>query len=213
MIHRLLVVAAVLTAGAAGIGWVSRPEKVPVRRPLRELPLAMDAWEGRDNQEFDAKTLAVLGVDDYITRSYRRRDERPASLYVGYYASQRTGQSIHSPMNCLPGSGWQPLDTSVTRMEISEGARPIAINRYLVQNGLQRHIVLFWYQMHGRVVASEYVTKFLLMKDAVQLNRTDGALVRVIVPILDREGEAPADEVAVGFVRALFPRLTLHLPE
>ena len=90
--------------------------------------------------------------------------------------------------------------------------RTIEVNRYLVQKGLQRHVVLFWYQMHGRVISSEYTTKWFLIRDAVALNRTDGALVRIIAPVPDHGGETVADLSAAGFVRALFPLLPTYLP-
>jgi EpsI family protein len=214
MTTRLYAVALVFAAASVGIGWITRPEARQVRTPLRELSPTVGGWNGRDNVEFDAKTLAVLGVDDYITRMYVGGGA-PVSLYVGYYESQRTGDTMHSPMRCLPGSGWQPLNTRVQEIELDSvpgHAQSIRVNRYLVQKDLRRHIVLFWYQMHGRVLASEYATKFFLIQDAVRLNRTDGALVRLIVPVTEEGGESTADRVATAFVRALFPLLTPHLP-
>lgn len=215
MTGRIFIVALVLALGAGVLKGISRPEQPPTRAPLRELAFQIGGWKGQDQADFDAKTLAVLGVDDYITRLYVAADHHPVSLYIGYYQSQRTGSTIHSPMNCLPGSGWQPLETSTEQLVV-EGAsgrpNPITINRYLVQKGLQRHVVLFWYQMHGRVIASEYTNKFFLIHDAVQLNRTDGALVRVIVPIAESEGVQATDDAARAFVRAVFPRLSAHLP-
>lgn len=216
MTGRLSIITVMLTLGAAGLGWISRPEARVARQPLHDLPYAIGEWAGRDAREFDAKTLEVLGVDDYITRSYAAPNSVPMSLYIGYYESQRTGDTMHSPMRCLPGTGWQPLTTSIQQVVVeaaSGHARAVPINRYLVQKGLQRHVVLFWYQMHGRVLSSEYTTKFFLIRDAVQLNRTDGALLRVIAPIPDGEPEAVADSAATGFVQALFPLLARHLPE
>jgi EpsI family protein len=214
VIARIAVVWGILAASAAGMGWLARPEARAAREPLRQLPYTVDRYQGSDAKEFDAKTLAVLGVDDYITRLYAAPDEAAMSLYIGYYDSQRTGDTMHSPMRCLPGTGWQPLSTSVQPLEVNDSGqrRTIEVNRYLVQKGLQRHVVLFWYQMHGRVIPSEYSTKWFLIRDAVALNRTDGALVRIIAPVPDRGGEAAADASAAGFVRALFPRLSTYLP-
>jgi EpsI family protein len=211
MTARLLIVASVLSLVAVGIAWTSRPEQPPARVQLRELPTNIGQWTGHDQDDFDEKTLAVLGVDDYITRTYLAPAANPVSLYVGYYESQRTGDTMHSPMRCLPGTGWQPLTTSVEQIAVEGQPHPIAVNRYLVQKGLQRHIVMFWYQMHGRVIANEYATKLFLIRDAVQLNRTDGAMVRLIVPIAN-EDESAADHTAAAFVRAMFPLLGAHLP-
>jgi EpsI family protein len=162
------------------------------------------------------KVLKVLGVDDYLNRVYYRPDRAAAGLYIGYYNSQRQGDSIHSPQNCLPGSGWEPLERSDLAIPVATaaGSQDISVNRYLIQKGVDRQLVLYWYQSHGRVVASEYWSKFFLVRDAVRLNRTDAALVRVVVPIAggDDSGEGRAERQAVDFVKALFPQLPQYLP-
>ena len=215
MIRRLLISAVTLTVGAGFIGWVSRTEARVPRIPLVQLPLQISEWHGRDYPEFEEKVLNVLGVDDHVHRLYTRGGAA-ASLYVGYYESQRTGDTIHSPMKCLPGTGWQPLSVGRTQIEVSEpsttGKRVLDVNRYVVQKGVDRYVVLFWYQSHGRVIASEYMAKARLMMDAIRINRTDGALVRIIVPITDQAVGATPDQSAAEFVSALFPLLDRHLP-
>ena len=164
----------------------------------------------------DAKILAVLGVDDYLNRVYTSPDRAQLGLYVGYYGSQRQGDSIHSPMNCLPGAGWEPLSKSFLTIPVStaEGAAAVDANRYVIQKGLNRQLVLYWYQSHGRTVASEYWSKLYLVRDAVRLNRTDAALVRVIVPIDPNadDGEMRAERQASDFVKSMFPLLPQDLP-
>jgi EpsI family protein len=130
-------------------------------------------------------------------------------LFVGFWASQQQGDTIHSPMNCLPGAGWQPL--SKERMKIDAGPTVVDANRYLVQKALDKRLVLYWYQGHGRTIASEYWSKFYLVADALRLHRSDAALVRVILPV--RAGEAEAELQGRAFVRALYPTLTEHLPQ
>ena len=215
MTRRLLISALTLAVGAVFIGWVSRTEARVAREPLAQLPLQIGEWRGRDYPEFEAKVLDVLGVDDHIHRLYGRW-KTGASLYIGYYDSQRTGDTIHSPMKCLPGTGWQPLSVGRTQVEVSDastdGKRVLDVNRYVVQKDSDRYVVLFWYQSHGRVIASEYVAKLRLMVDAVHLNRTDGALVRVMVPMTDEVDAATADRAAAEFVGVLYPLLGRYLP-
>jgi EpsI family protein len=119
-------------------------------------------------------------------------------------------------MKCLPGTGWQPLSTGRTNVAVQgsgeAGSRTVEINRYVVQKGTDRYVVLFWYQAHGHVVTGEYTAKLRLMLDAVRLNRTDGALVRLIVPLPERESESAVDAAATQFIQALFPLLESHLP-
>ena len=217
MIRRLLITSVLLLAGAGYLAHATRAETVPPRRPLATLPVRMDPWEGREAQPFAANVLAVLGVDEYVNRVYVSGRTPYVGLYVGYYESQRQGDTMHSPLNCLPGAGWQSIrqgHTALTVTDTAGASRPITVNQFVIQKGLDRLIVLYWYQSHGRVIASEYTSKIYMVYDAMRLNRTDGALVRVITPIT---GSSTADEDAAAqraaaFVQGLFPSLSGVLP-
>jgi EpsI family protein len=212
MTRRLLAVAACLIVAAGVIARASRVEPRPSLRPLAAFPMTIEGWRGRMNQPLEADVLRVLAVDDYINRTYSSRSGM-AGLYVGYYASQREGDTIHSPLNCLPGSGWEPI--SRERAAIDVGApQPVVVNQLLIQKGLDRQAVLYWYQSHGRVVASEYWGRAYLALDALRLNRTDGAIVRIVVPVGgdDPEAGAAAQQIARKFARVVFPVVTGYLP-
>ena len=209
MTGRLTVLAAALVVAAVCLRASTAEERVPLRRPLAEMPWAMGEWQANRQQEFDAATVAVLRADDYVSRNYIRPARDEADLYVGYYETQRQGDTVHSPMNCLPAAGWQLLD--VDRTSIAAGSRSLVVNRDTIQKGLDKRLVLYWYQSHGRAIASEYLGKMYLVLDGLRFHRTDGALVRVITPIVDNE--ARAERGAVDFVRALVPVLDQHLPE
>jgi EpsI family protein len=219
MLNRAAILFGCLTLATVAIARAERTEPVPIRAPLKDFPMQMAGWQGVQEPPFEPNILRVLGVDDYLTRVYYTPTRAGVGLYIGYYKSQRQGDTMHSPLNCLPGSGWEPLSQAVANVQVSrsEGMAPseITINRYVVQKGLERQMVLYWYQAHGRVVASEYWSKFYLIRDAVRLNRTDGALVRVIAPILgdSTTDAARAEGVARGFVQTVFPKLTQFLPE
>ena len=218
MVARALILFACLTVGAVAVARADRAEPVSERLPFDSFPMVFGGWSGVKEPPLEPKILAILGVDDYLTRAYFTADRKAAAgLYIGYYGSQRQGDTMHSPLNCLPGAGWEPLSRGAMRLNVSRspGAAPteVTINRYMIQKGLDRQLVLYWYQSHGRVVASEYWGKFYLVKDAVQLNRTDGSMVRVIVPVIGGDsGEAAAEKTAVGFVQELFPLLEGFLP-
>ncbi|NLT65131.1 MAG: EpsI family protein [Acidobacteria bacterium] len=213
MKKRIIILSVTLLAAAAVIARASRPEVVPLRASLSNLPMQVGEWEGREAPEMQEQVLQVLGVDDYIYRIYYTQELYPASLYVGYYESQRQGDTIHSPMNCLPGAGWNPAENDRIVVPI-EGRSPIEINRIVIQKGTDRRLVLYWYQSHGRVIASEYWGKIYTVLDALRTNRTDAALVRVILPIMGMDSEATrtSEALGVGFVQQLFPLLTEFLP-
>jgi len=216
---RAVLLSLLLIASAVFIARASTPEAAPPARHLAAFPLEVADWRGEPTERFDQQTMTVLGVDEYINRIYLS-PLGGVGLYVGYYRSQQQGDAIHSPLNCLPGAGWQPVKRERIRIAVRDatpggGTREIEVNRLLVEKGLDRQVVLYWYQSHGRVVASEYRSKVLTVIDAMRRNRTDAALVRVLSPIIG-SGESPeraAEQAVVRFVEAAFPLLTRHLPE
>ena len=213
------VVACCLVGAAIGLRAVTRTEMTPLREPLASLPLQIGSWAGEDAARLGQEVLAVLGVDEYLARNYIAPGRPGVNLYVGYYASQRQGQTMHSPMNCMPGSGWEPLGRARVKVEV-QGSRESAprfaeINRVVVQKGLDRMLVFYWYQAHGRVIASEYWGKIYTVVDAIRLNRSDGSMVRIIVPVDSRKpnDDEAAGQAALDFARGLFPVLGRYLPE
>jgi EpsI family protein len=189
----------VALACAWGAGRGRAPHPVPLARPLAGLPLTLEDWRGGDAAAIDATVRSVLGADDYLNRVYTDERGTPMGLYMAYYASQGEGDSIHSPLHCLPGNGWQP--ERQTRSVVQLAGRALPLNHYVVRRRDERQLVLYWFQGRGRIVASEYANKALLLVDAFRAGRTDGALVRVMTPI--GESEHAADEAAVRFIAAL----------
>lgn len=217
MIARTLVLFLCLVVTAGVVARADRAEPVAIRQTLDKFPTSIGEWNGVPQAPFTKDILAILGVDDYLTRAYFTPNRSEGvGVYIGYYQSQRQGDTMHSPLNCLPGAGWQPVSKSFMTLDVptrDSASRSIEINRYVITKGLERHLVLYWYQSHDRVVASEYWGKVYLVADAVRTNRTDGSLVRVIVPTTsDDVGEARAEATGVRFVRAMFPHLAEFLP-
>ena len=210
---RRLVLSACLFVAAGYLAHASRTEDTLPRIPFSRFPMIVADWKGHAAPDFDPQVISVLGVDEYVNRTYVRNDQE-AQLYVGYYRSQREGSQIHSPMNCLPGAGWLPVTTATASLAIGASGEKAVINRYLIQKGLDRRVVMYGYQSHGRVVASEYWSKAYLVLDSMRLNRTDAALVRVIVPVDDNRPapEASAGDTALDFASAIAPLLGHHLP-
>ena len=206
--RRLFFVACVMLATAGLLRVVAATDLVPPAPALSALPLQIEDWRGKEGGRLDKETEAVLQADSYLLRTYSRQ-QMPVDLFVAYYATQRSGHTIHSPLNCLPGTGWEWVARRRERVVLDSG-RQIEINANVARKNGQEDLVYYWYQSHGRAVASEFRNKFLLVQDALTLHRSEGALVRVTAQILP--GRAGAEDVA-SFVRALFPVLTHHLPE
>jgi EpsI family protein len=204
----LLLTACVLAGALVLLEAANRREPVSLRRPLREIPVELGDWQGND-EPLEQRIVEAVGVDEYLNRRYRNKDGRQVEIYVGYYGSQRTGETIHSPKNCLPGAGWQPVRAGHLAIDTPGGA-PIVVNEYLIEKGLERVLSLYWYQGRGRVVASEYEAKFWMVLDAMTRNRTDGALVRILTSAKD--GDMPARVRVIEFLRVIFPHLKESIP-
>jgi EpsI family protein len=127
-------------------------------------------------------------------------------VYLGYYDEQRQGKSIHSPRNCLPGAGWEPVSQSETTLRLG-GGQPISVNRYVIRKGLDRRVVFYWYQGRGRVASNEYANKGWLVIDAMRTGRTDGGLVRAVTPASEA-----GERSAVALLQAALPPLEKSLP-
>jgi EpsI family protein len=209
---------AVMFAAAAYARVEVRTTDVPERpRTLKSFPAIVDQWQGVEGPRFDDRVLALLGADEYINRVYRSH-AGGVGLYVGYYRSQVQGDSIHSPLNCLPGAGWEPVEKSRVTLRIPNDQRrslsgTFQVNQLTVQKGEDKQLVLYWYQTRGRVVASEYWNKWYLVADAFGSGRTDAALVRIINPIDRNSDGAGAAAQAAGFATAVLPIVNLWLFE
>lgn len=205
--------ASILLIGQAALLYSSiRPESVPASRPLADFPSAIGAWRMYRQGVVEQEILDVLKADDVLNRDYLNGGE-PSSvnLFIAAFRSQRNGKAPHSPKNCLPGSGWTQVDAGELPIDVGR-AQPIVVNRYEVQHGESRDLVLYWYQSRDRVVANEFKAKFWVVADAIRLNRTDTALVRVIAPIANRDS-ATAQRVAVDFTKATYSTIREFLPK
>jgi EpsI family protein len=204
--------AIVLALGALFVVGIDTQRSLELRAPLSAaMPDTLLGRTGND-MELSAAERGVSGVTDYVMRVYENPDPADSSwfsVYVGYYDRQLRGKTIHSPKNCLPGSGWEALQSQVAEIETTAG--PVGVNRYLLRNDRQMVLVLYWYQGRGRVQANEYVVKWDLLRDAALKQRSDEALVRIVVPIADGD-EAAALERARYAAGKIIPRLFDALP-
>jgi EpsI family protein len=209
MVVRFSIVIAVLLGGTVLLHAMSHGEPIMARQPLKDLPYQIGNWQGKEDP-LEERIVQAVSVTDYTNREYISSSAAPVELYIGYYASQRTGDTIHSPKNCLPGAGWDPIQSGYTTIPAGNGTE-ITVNEYVIAQGLNKELVFYWYQGRGRVVASEYWGKFWMIHDAITRNRTDGALVRLIAPITDNN-TAEAKATLVKFTQMIFPHLSEFIP-
>ena len=199
-----------LVAGLFVNGWSYLGEAHVDRKELKAFPQTIGSWQKSGNDQIlDGETMKVLKASDYLLRDFRKPDGRLANFYVGYYESQRSGATYHSPLNCLPGSGWMLSEPGKATISLPDGSSFVA-NKYVIQNGDYKSLMVYWYQGRGRSVASEYWGKVYTVFDSVRLRRSDGALVRVTVPIGNSEAEA--EKEAIEFASAASTVLPEFVP-
>jgi EpsI family protein len=205
------VLTLVLLAQAVLFYTASHGEKIPLAKPLAQFPARIGSWNLVQTGVIEQEVRDVLKADDLMTRWYVNPSRGGANLFVAFFKTQRTGQSPHSPKNCLPGSGWSPTSTGMIDVPIPSLDKTIRINRYIVSKGEDKSVVLYWYQSQNRVIADEFAAKFYLVTDSIRHHRSDTALVRIVVPVT-RAGDQQATDVGVAFVQAAYPALRAYLP-
>ncbi|HTH50529.1 MAG TPA: EpsI family protein [Pyrinomonadaceae bacterium] len=211
-VGRAVPLVMVLAVAGCATNWLAnRTEDSPPREQLTSLSSTIGDWRQRGiDIRFSKESEEVLRATDYTMREYAAADGRIANLYVGYYATQRSGATYHSPQNCLPGAGWILTDPQVVTITSPSG-RTFQANRYVIENGVYREVMLYWYQGRGRVEASEYRDKLNTVLDSVTRRRSDGAMVRVMTSLGD---DAPAAFAAAsGLAGELEDQLPAFIPD
>lgn len=212
--HPRFLIALVLLAGTAlFLQARGRSEVFPPRLPLASFPEQVGNWTGTD-VEIPKDVRDVLGPGDFLLRVYRSDDEtKPyADLFIAYFPTQRAGDTIHSPKNCLPGAGWTPVDSRRITLSV-EGHAPFIVNRYVIAKGSDRQLVLYWYWAHDRAVASEYWARVYLVTDSIRMNRSDGSLVRITTHMLPGESVDSALQRVLPFTGKVVPLLNQYIPQ
>lgn len=208
---RFMVVALPLFTVAMGLQIFTGGEHVPPRELLSSMPLQVNSWTGTD-QPIDQQTRDILGDGEFLLRDYDSSDQSKTwiNLYIAYFPSQKMGDTIHSPEHCLPGAGWIPIVRQVVPVKFPDGTFPV--NRYVVINGSEKRIVLYWFQAHGRVVASEYSAKYYLIADSIRMHRSDGGMVRLMSPMYPGESAEAAQARVMELGDHFLPLLNNYIP-
>jgi EpsI family protein len=201
-VFRFVLAAGLIALTALLLQARGRTEIIANRVPLSSFPAQLGAWDSVE-----------LGSGDFMERVYRNQSEKtPAiDLFLAYFPSQRTGDTIHSPQHCLPGAGWNPEENSRVTLSLPDHG-PFPANRYVIAKGGARKLVLYWYWAHDRGVASEYWAKYYLVSDSIRMNRSDGALVRITTDMFPGESPDAAQRRLQPFASSVSPLLNDYIP-
>jgi len=193
-----------------------RAENLPPVSPLASFPTSVAGWDMYKDVKIEQETLDILKADDTLNRIYVKPQKasealQEAYLFVAFFKTQRSGQAPHSPKNCLPGSGFEPIESGPITIAVPGRGEPIVVNRYLTARGEEKSVTLYWYQSHSRIIAGEFSAKFWLIADSIRYHRSDSSLVKVVVPVRNNDADA-ATRVATEFVQAIFAPISHQLP-
>jgi len=204
---------ALIAVAGVSLSLPERPELIPPRTSFAQYPKVIGPWTGR-REALEPIYLDELMLDDYYLADFTHGAEPPINFYIAWYDTQRAGRSAHSPRSCLPAGGWQIESLTQRSLPgISAGRHALRVNRALIELGNQRQLVYYWFQQRGRVITNEYQVKWYLFWDALTRNRTDGALVRLVVPISPGESVDAADRQLTRFAAAAATTLAPYIPE
>jgi EpsI family protein len=147
--------------------------------PLEHISGQIAGWTASGDQALAAGPARVLNATSYLARGYQKGDQR-LDLFVAFYAQQRAGESMHSPKHCLPGAGWEIWQLGSARVPVN--GKSVSVNKYSIENAGSRQIMFYWYQSRDRIIASEYLGKLLLARDALLTGHTSASIVRITLP-------------------------------
>ena len=208
---RILIAGVLMVLAAVYLHFLSRGETVPLKKSFSIFPKQLGQWKGQEGF-FDQKIYQVLGVDDSTLIHYQNQKGERIELYVGFHDSQREGDLIHSPKNCMPGSGWSIIDSSIETVNLNrKDQNTINVIKLIISKESQKQVVLYWFQSRGRYISSEYYQKLYLIWDAISKNRTDGSFVRLISSVSHNDVDYTTESLK-KFAVEIIPILDEYIP-
>lgn len=199
----------ILLIGIFMVYRVPHGKSMSLQKTILTFEDQIGGWQGELPRTIEPEILKVLRADNYLDRIYRNNEGEWISLYVGYFEDQQSGQTIHSPKNCMPGAGWNFLQAEEVTFDIQSKYPPIKLRalKAILINKEERLLSYYWYQSRGRFLSSEYWHKFYLILDAIRYNRTDGSLVRVLAPLPEKADVEKVDAQLKEFILEFTPIL------
>ncbi len=199
-----------LLLGAAGfVHSFDSEAETDIKIPLSHFPHEIGKWKAQNDMDLLDSVAAILGVDDYAFRDYRSPEGTTINFYASYFTANNRNKGFHSPLNCMPGSGWSVTSTETVDVLLPDG-NEVQVRKMLLQRGSQYQMSFYWYQCRSRIIASEYWERIYRVLDSIRYSRTDGAFIRLIVTGSD--GDVEVQEELNKFAGQVIPLLEEHFP-
>jgi EpsI family protein len=208
---RVAIIVLLLAGTAMFLRALDRRQSVVSRTALASFPRALKNWAGMDIP-IPAETRKSLGTGDFLQRTYK--DPVNGGAYVDLYVAYIPDQHVlfrHLPQVCLEGSGWSPVQSGTTTIAFP-GDAAFPANRYLIAKGDDRQLVVFWYSVRGRRVATQDWMNAYLAFDSLRLSRSDNAMIRMNTELLPGEKPEDAERRLLSFAGLVNPLLKNYIP-
>ncbi|MCF8107693.1 MAG: EpsI family protein [Desulfohalobiaceae bacterium] len=209
--YRAIILALLFLSGAVLVQALARDGSTPISRPLDRMPDTIGPWRASGSQAMGEDIVDVLGVDDYIFRNYQAAQGQTINVYVSYFSHTDRTKGYHSPLNCMPGSGWEIARTESLSLAVRGSPQQARVNRLLLQKGAEKQVSLYWYQVRGRILHNEYLERIYRVIDSIFKNRTDGAFIRLIATNTNQDLQQDT-AMLKDFAARLIPVLREFLP-
>ena len=208
---RIVILSVLFLLSSFFVYGIDRTSSTPISIKLASFPQHIGSWKTSSTQSMSKEVEDVLGVDDYLLRNYRGPNKAEINLYVSYFSYTDRSKGYHSPLNCMPGSGWNIADVKPVSIKIQKSGEKATVNKIMLQSGDKTQVSLYWYQCRGRILHNEYIERVYRVIDSIFFNRTDGAFIRLIAT---NEGKGIEDgsEMLRNFASEIIPLLRNHLP-
>ena len=209
---RIVILSVLFLLCALFVYAFDKDSATPIATSLQHFPLTLGTWQALNTQAMGEDIESVLGVDDYILRNYRNPQGTQINVYVSYFSYTDRNKGYHSPLNCMPGSGWNIAETSPVALDLPGTGQEATVNRLILQNGERKMVSLYWYQCRGRILHNEYVERIYRVIDSIFMNRTDGAFIRLLAVNSDQKVQEDT-AMLKDFATRIIPELREYLPE
>lgn len=213
---RGLIVAAILSLGVGLAFSLAPAREIPQiqRESFASFPRDIGPWSGT-MQVLDSDIARVLAADDYVNGTFVAAGQSaPVNLFAAWYAKQTEGSGIHSPEVCLPVGGWEMFSLEERVVDFPDTVYgSFKVNRAVIQKGMSKQLVYYWFEQRGKRMTNDYLAKASVVWDSLTMGRSDGALIRVITPIIEGEGEAAAEARLQSFTKLALQRMPRFIPE
>jgi EpsI family protein len=208
-----LGLAAALLAGQFALqNFLNREEFLPNPAPLAEIPTQFTGWALLEEPPMDPEQLDMLSPDSYLSRVYRdQRDDALVTVFVAYYRTQLRAKNAHDPKICLPGAGWNPVQSDIATFQFPQPVATVPSNRYVIAKGNSRNLVAYWFQMHDSAEAREQALRWRRVFSMTRENRSDMALVRFITPVREESVDAAWQRI-FRLAQQFYPYLMERFP-